>query len=58
MSGNQRLKTPREGGDLTWDDKNRRYRYRNAVPFVWVFTDDFDERTMYLPLSVLPAKPR
>lgn len=41
-------------GDLIWRDVA--YTHRNGYPHSWIFTDDFQETSIFLPLSYLPEE--
>ena len=58
VKSGQRLARPLDGQDLEWVKDKRRYTYRNASQYNWIFTDDFGEGTTYLPLTFLPRPPQ
>ena len=62
VTTHHKLKTPYdedlvEGGDLRWDSSRGAYLYKNAVVHDWLYSDSFERKTVFLPLSYLPDNP-
>ena len=52
MLQDQRLQDPVEGRSLSWNGDD--FDYRDEEGFEWVYTDEFNRDTIFLPLSYLP----
>lgn len=61
-SSHNKLKNPYDedkvvGGDLRWNSQGSTYSYKNAVAHDWVHRDQFERKTVFIPLSYLPGNP-
>ena len=52
MLENMRLPEPFSGGSLTWNGDD--FDYKDEEEFDWVYTDEFQRDTIFLPLKYLP----